>query len=151
MVTGRRKPLRLSFADRLHLHQVFHTSQEALGDEDLTRSRLPTEAGGEVGDRSDGAVVEAPLEADGADGRVALGDAQSDVEVVAALLPAYGQPSHTVTDGDRHAERAEGRVWHGDRIIKEDHETIPRESLESSLMSRGYKFPFLHGIHAELP
>src|SRR5213592_3082717 len=67
--------LEVELADRLGVDQRPGLGVDALADEDLAGGGLGAEAGGEVGHAADGAVVEAALEADGADGRVALRDA----------------------------------------------------------------------------
>jgi hypothetical protein len=65
--------------------------KNARRDEDLVVFRLPTQAGGEIGHRTDRAVIETPLEPDGPDGRVAARNADPETECVAALLPAAGE------------------------------------------------------------
>src|SRR2546429_635939 len=67
--------------------------------------RLAAQAGREVGDRADGAVVPAALEADRADGRVALRDADAEGELPAALAPSGREVRHAIAHRDRHADR----------------------------------------------
>src|SRR6267378_512790 len=63
------KALQLELADRLDLRKLARRRVYPLADQDLAARRLAAEPRGEVGHRADGAVVEAPLEADRADGR----------------------------------------------------------------------------------
>src|SRR5439155_1328459 len=79
--------LERQLADRLGVDQVAGGGVDALTDENLPGGRLRAQAEGEIGDGPDGAVVQAALEADGADGRVALGDAEAGMQLVAALAP----------------------------------------------------------------
>ena len=104
-------------AHRLHLGQVLHRDQQALGDQDLAGLGLPAEAGGEVGDGADGPVVPAALEADGPDGGVALGDADAEVEVVAPLAPLAEQLHDELAEWNRTLEqRVEAQVIQLERL-----------------------------------
>src|SRR5215475_3451324 len=72
--------LKVEIADRLGLHEVFDRGRQALRDQDLARLGFAKQASRKVGDAADGAVVPAPFKADRADRRVALGDADTEVE-----------------------------------------------------------------------
>ena len=66
-------------ARRLDLQQSLRRRQDALGNQDLAGLCFTAQASGEVGDRADRAVVPASLEADRADRRIALRDADAEV------------------------------------------------------------------------
>ena len=124
----------MEVADRLGLQEVLDRRQETLRDQDLAGLSLATEAGGQVRHRSDGAVVPAPFEADGADRRVALGDADAEVELVAVLPPLDAQLSDPVAHLQRHPDRPLGRVRHRHGVVEEDHHAITGEALERSVV-----------------
>src|SRR5262245_36362193 len=63
-----REPLERERADVVGLDHTLDGRGGPRGDEDLAGARLAAEPRGQVGDRPDRSVVEAPLEADGADG-----------------------------------------------------------------------------------
>src|SRR2546422_9889267 len=84
---GLEESFEVEIAPGLGLHEGVRLRQQALGDQDLARLGLAAETGGEVRDGADGAVVPAPLEADRADRRVALRDADAELELVAELAP----------------------------------------------------------------
>src|SRR4029450_12774985 len=65
---------------------------------------------GQVGHGADRAVVPPPLEADGADGGVALGDADTEVEFEPALAPRIGQRADPVAHARGHADGPRGRI-----------------------------------------
>src|SRR5215468_7395694 len=75
----------------LGLHQLLDLRSHPLVDEDLAALGLAAETSGEVGHSADGAVVPAPLESDGANRGIALGDPHAEGQVVAALLPSDDQ------------------------------------------------------------
>src|SRR5262249_14208706 len=84
-----REALQRQAAQLLDFYQCLDRAEHALLDQDLARLGLAAEAGGHVGHGADRAVVHAALEADRADRRVALGDADAEVELVAALAPLH--------------------------------------------------------------
>src|SRR5207249_1892428 len=93
-VEGRHRPREAAerqLAERLDLHQVLDRGVEPARDEDLAAARLAAQPRGEVGHGADRPVVPAPLEADGAERRVALRDADAEVQVEAQLAPAARQ------------------------------------------------------------
>src|SRR5206468_12008661 len=108
------------------LDQILEGPRDARRHEDLSALRLAAEPRGQVGDRADGAVVPAPLEADGADRRVSLGDPDAQGQVVTPLAPSGGEIADALAHGDSHAERALGRVRHRHRVVEEDHHAIAR-------------------------
>src|SRR5713226_1823633 len=72
-------------ADGFDLGNLLGRPEHPLGDEDLAGLGLAAEPRGEIGDRADGAVIPPSFEADGADGGVALGDPDAEIQVEAAL------------------------------------------------------------------
>jgi hypothetical protein len=90
---------------RLGLSQIPNRHQHARGDEDLTWAGRAAETGGEVRHRADCPVVPVPLEPDGADGGVALGDPYPEVEIVTELSPLPHQFGDTVAHTPQEADR----------------------------------------------
>jgi hypothetical protein len=88
---------------------------------------------GEVGDAADRGVVEASLEADPAEGRVPLGDAGGEGEVVAAAGPAGGEILHPRTHGHGHPDRPDCRIGSGQRIVEEHHHPVTGEAFQGAL------------------
>src|SRR5437870_5763670 len=131
---GAVEALEPELADRLDFREVLHRRQHALSDEDLARLRLAAEARREIGHSADRPVVQTPLEADRADRRVALGDADAEVEGVAALPPPDEQLVHPLAHGHRHANGTRGRVRHRHWVVEEDHHAVAGEALEGALV-----------------
>src|SRR6266487_3937886 len=98
-----------------------------------TRPGLCAEARGQIRHRADGAVVDAPLEADRPERRVAVRDADAEVEVEAGFLPADRKLGHAPAHGRGHPHGPFGRVRHGRWIVEEDHHPVAGETLERAL------------------
>ena len=75
-------PLQLELTHRLDLHGVLNGHQHPRTDEDLPGLRLVAEPRGDVGDRADGGIVEATLEADGAERRKSVRNADAEANVM---------------------------------------------------------------------
>ena len=99
------------------------------------RLGLAAQARGQVGDGADGPVVPAALEADGADGGVALGDADAEAELV-DRASASRRPGrwHALAHRQRHPHGALGRIGHRHRVVEEDHHAVAGEALERALV-----------------
>ena len=85
--TGRRSPFSVRTPTSSRFDHVLDGAGDTRRHEDLAALGLAAQARREVRDRADGAVVPAPLEPDGADRGVTLGDADAEPEVVTALAP----------------------------------------------------------------
>ena len=120
--------------DRLEVDRILGGAGHARRDQDLARLGLAAQARRQVRDRADGAVVPAALEADGADGRVALGDADAEAEVVPALAPGGGKVADLVAHRDGHPQGALGRPVHRQGIVEEDHHAVAGEPLQRALV-----------------
>ena len=72
-----RQALERELAKRLGLNEILDRAQDALAYQDLAGLGLGTEAGGEICHGADGGIVEAALEADLTECRIALGDADT--------------------------------------------------------------------------
>jgi hypothetical protein len=70
---------------------VLHGGEHPLRQEDLPGPGFRAQPGGQVDDRADRRVVQAPLEANGADGRVADGNADAVIQLVSALEPLLAE------------------------------------------------------------
>src|SRR5262249_20766525 len=99
-----RQALERERADLLALDEVLEGARHTRGDEDLAGLGLVAEPGGEIGDGADGAVVPTPLEADGPERGVALGDPHALRQLVAPLAPARVQVVEPLAHGHRHPD-----------------------------------------------
>src|SRR2546422_8815494 len=79
-------------------NECFHSSEYALGDQDLIARGFAAQPRSQIGDGPDCAVVPARLESDGADRSIALRDADAEAQLIAALLPVIGHPSNAFPD-----------------------------------------------------
>ena len=106
---------------RLSVHHPFDQLVHGPADQDLAGLGFGAEAGGEIGHPADDAIADAGLVADGADGGVAMRDADAERDVVAALAPGRHQLREALLHLQRHARRVRRRVLDDDRIV-EDHQ-----------------------------
>src|SRR5262245_2706097 len=90
---------------RLDLQHTFRYRQHSLRDQNLSWLRFGTQARSQVRDRADRPVVPAPFEADRADRRVALRDADALIELVAELAPFVAQPGGALAHRQCHPHR----------------------------------------------
>jgi hypothetical protein len=76
-------PLQLELADWLDLDGVLDLRQHTRTNQDLSRLGFIAKPRGNIGHRPDGRVIEAPLEADGAERSEAVRDADAKANVMA--------------------------------------------------------------------
>src|SRR5687767_3012223 len=124
-----RQPLERQGADILGLDQRFRRRRHPAGHEDLARTGLAAQPRRQIRDGADRAVIHASLEADGADRRIALRDADPERQIPAALAPSLGKPRHHVAHGDGHADGPLRGILDLDRIVEEDHHAVTGEAL----------------------
>src|SRR5271170_8278949 len=74
--------LERKLAHRLDLHCILNLRQHSGANQDLTRLGFVAKARGDVGYRSDGGIIEAPLEADSAERGKAVRYANAEANVV---------------------------------------------------------------------
>src|SRR6266568_5896046 len=115
---GAREALERQRIQLLRVDHALDSGRHASRDEDLPSLGLSAQPRREVRDRTDRAVVHAAFQADGADGGVALRDADTEREVPAAFSPPRGEAGGAVPHGDGHAERSLGCVRNLDRIVE---------------------------------
>src|SRR5262249_56136296 len=101
---GPQGTLESQHAHFLALDEILEGGRHARGDEHLASLGLAAQARGQVGDRADGTVVPATLEADGPDGGVAFGYPHPHRYIVAALAPAGAEIVDPLAHGHRHAD-----------------------------------------------
>ena len=130
--TGRLNPRRCRSPTDSPTTDIADCCMHALGHEHLPRFGLGTQSCRQVGDTSDGGVVEPPLVADASQRGESLGDADRKAELVAAHRPAVGQFSNPSTHRHRHPHGAGGGVRAGKRVVEEDHQTVSGEALQGS-------------------
>ena len=75
-------PLQLELTYGLDRHGILDLRQHPRTDEDLSRLRLVAQPRGDVGHRANSCVIKASLEADGAERRKAVRDADAEANVV---------------------------------------------------------------------
>ena len=133
--TGRLKP----FSSRSPTGEWTTRSSAPLStrwrDEDLPRLRHRAQAGGEVDDGADRRVLDAALEPDAAERRVALGDADTEGEIVAVARPRLGEVADPRAHRDGHADGPQAGVLARHRIVEHDHQTVAGEPLERALVA----------------
>ena len=96
-------------------------------------SAVGAQPGGQVGDAPDRRVVVPALEADPAQGGVALGDPDAEGEVVALASPGLRQAADPGPHRDAHPDRARRTVVAAHRVVEEDHQPVAGEPLERAL------------------
>ena len=84
-------PLQLELTDRLDRHGVLDLHQHPRTDEDLPRLGFIAKPRGDVGNRPDSCIVEASLEADGAERSEAVRNADAEANVVPEATPPIGK------------------------------------------------------------
>ena len=80
-------PLQLELTDRLDAHGVLDLHQHSRADEDLPRLGFIAQPRGDVGYRADSGIIEASLEADGAERGEAVRNADAEANLVAPATP----------------------------------------------------------------
>ena len=92
---------------------------------------------GKVGDAADACVVPAPFEADGAKGRVALCDADAQIQFEAALRPRSSAAArNAVCIASAMLDRVRDGFVELDRVVEEDHHAVAGEVLERAFVTR---------------
>jgi hypothetical protein len=79
---------------------------------------------GNIGYRSDGRIIEAPLEADGAERGEAVRDADPEAYVVSPPTPRFGQRTDSFTHFERHKHSLKRWAVYRDRIVEDHHHAI---------------------------
>src|SRR5262245_51961672 len=97
--------LEREFPDRFDSHGFLYGHQYARTDQDLTRLRLVAQPRGDIRHRADSRIIEAPFEADRAERRVAVRDADAKAEFVPQLLPPFDQRADRCAHVERHLHR----------------------------------------------
>src|SRR5216684_6851281 len=95
--------LKGKLADRLELGHALDRGVHLAVDQDLAALGLVAQARGKVRDRASHRILKAPLEADAAERRIAVGDADAEAKLVAVLAPSCRQTGDAVPHLDRHA------------------------------------------------
>jgi hypothetical protein len=95
----------MKFFQGLHFHAVLDPGQRLSIDQNLAPQCLGAQSGREIGDIPDGAIIDAAFETDIPQGRVACGQSNAKVEIVAFLEPALAQLFDTSLHLDRHPDR----------------------------------------------
>src|SRR5690242_4172877 len=119
---------------RVDVDKRFDAGKHALRDQDLAAGGFAAKPGGEVGHRTDGAVVPAALESDSADRRISLRYTDAEAQLVAALGPVLRHAADAFAHRKRHPHCALGGVRNGQRIVEEDRHAVAGEVLERSLV-----------------
>ena len=101
----------------------------------MTRLCLITQPRGNIGYRPDSGIVEASLEADGAERGKPVGNADAEANVVPEAAPGVGQSSEGVAQFKCHQHSLEGGVLYWHRIIEDHHYTITSIAFEGAAVS----------------
>ncbi len=86
--------------------------------------RLVAEPRSDVGDRADGGIVEAALEADGAEGGKPVRDADAEADVVPQTTPLLCQRPDGAAHFKRHQDSLKRGVLDWNRIIEDHHHSV---------------------------
>ena len=88
----------------------------------------------EIGHAPDHAVTNSRFVADGADRCITMRDTDAERDVVAALEPCGHECGEALLHIKRHAYRANGWLFHNDRVIENHHHGIGRELFQRALV-----------------
>src|SRR6185503_2507409 len=124
------KALERHLADRLDDERLAERGAHPLIDQDLPGIRLAAKPRGEVDDTADRRIIEAALEAECAERRVAARDADAQIEVVAVVEPLRAQHGKALAHRERHARRAPGGLRNGQWIVEEHEDPVACEPIE---------------------
>src|SRR6478735_8972713 len=100
------EPAQLPGASVLTHGEGAGSGENPLRNEDLPRPCHVAEPGSQVGDAADRRVVVPAVEADSAEGRIALGDPDPQGEVVPLARPGLRQATNPGPHGNAHPDRA---------------------------------------------
>ena len=131
---GRLIPFNSNSPDWLDLHGVLDCDQHPRADEDLSRLGLVAKPRSNIGHRTDSGIVEAALEADGAERRKAVRDADAEANVMPKPTPFVRQRSDGVAHFKRHEHRLERRVLYWHWIIEDHHHAVTSIAFERAVV-----------------
>src|ERR1022692_2999028 len=137
------EPLQLQRAHCFDVYQIGHICESARCEQYLPAESLGTETRGKVHNRPGGAIVGASFEANATQRRIALGNAEADVEVVALEVPLPTQYFRLLTHFDRHAHCCRSVVRAGHGVVEDGHDRISSELLERRLEA---EYQLAHGV-----
>src|SRR6185437_1975266 len=103
---------------------------DALAEDDLAGKGFVAEAGGEVADAADRAVVVSAVVPDSSEGGIAERDPDGEVQLVAASQPLGLQLGDGLSHLGCHPYCAGGRVGTRDRVVEPDHQSVAGEPAD---------------------
>ena len=109
---------------------ILDRHQHARADQNLTGLGFVAQPRCDVGHRPDGGIVEASLEADGAERRVSVRYADAKADLVAQPTPLLSQCSNSIAHFERHQHSLERWVLDRHRIIEDHHHPVARVPFE---------------------
>src|SRR6516162_1041326 len=115
--------LQRHLADGLR-HGGFRGERNAASKKNFSIVGFRTQSRGNVGDGANRRVVLPLLEADEAERRVALGDADAKAKSETPAMPNRCKSAHSRAHLDGERQSADDRVGTGNRIIKEHHQSV---------------------------
>src|SRR5262249_28339386 len=122
--------LQAQLTDMRGSHRLFDGAERPLTDHDLAGLGFVTQPGGEIYDAADRGIFAPMLETDLAERRVAGRDADAETEHVAHACPLLRQLVYAFAHVERQPDRALGVIVARDRIVEDDHDAVPKESLQ---------------------
>src|SRR5262245_52959639 len=102
-------------------------------DQDLAVARLVAQARGQIRDRSGRRILESPLETDASEGRISVGYADPEAELMAVGAPRGGERCNLVAHLGCHPYGAQRWLRTRQRIVEQHQEAIAREALNRAL------------------
>jgi hypothetical protein len=101
-----------------------------LAEENLPRDSLVAQAGGDVRDAPERAVVVASFEADAAERRVTNRDSGAQTQVITPFPPTLRTDADALSHRQRKLGRLELRLLDRRGVVEEDHQTVASEVLQ---------------------
>jgi hypothetical protein len=129
---GTPNPLECELTHWLDRYRILDRQENARTDQDLTGLSFVAKTRGDVGDRPNRAVVEAPFKSDSTERRISVRYTDTKANIVAQLTPLLRQGSHGVTRFERHLHGPERRVIYLDRIVEYHHNAITGVPLKGA-------------------
>ena len=130
------QPFQSKFADFFKRRRRFDCDSYPLSNKDLPVRGLGAEPGRNIAHCADRGVAGAFGKADLAERRIALRDTGAKAQITTTLAPVGDQLTRRLAHRHRHPDRALGWVRTGHRIVKEHHDPVARELVESTLELR---------------
>src|SRR5262249_38776536 len=116
--------LKCKIADRFNRYVLLYGHQHAGANQDLSGLGFVAQPRRNIGYRSDGGIIEAPLKADSAERRKSMRDPNAEANVVPKLTPLLNQSFDGRSHFNRHQYCLESGVIDRNWVIEDHHHPI---------------------------